>query len=136
MFICVLIWQCETGSAASNPTKEKVRTVETNPPTCSSSSNPKVPTPTVQTVPGTESEEEDDADWEPWAPELNAEEVTKNDLALRFMRRMDILERDLSIYHSLNSERFDKIEVFFLVTNTRLRDMEKQLAEILLSQTH
>ena len=54
---------------------------------------------------------------EPWVPELNAEEVTKMDLALRIMRRVDILQRDISIYHSL--------------TNARLRDMEEQLAEIM-----
>ena len=41
--------------------------------------------------------------------------------------RMDSLERD----HSANSERFQNVELIHMVTNTRLHDMEKQLAKIM-----
>jgi hypothetical protein len=96
---------CETGSAASNPTKEKVRTgktVLTKPPTCSSS----IPKdPTVQTV--LKTEEEDDSDW----AEMEATEIQA------------LLEDRI--------QNIDKIHRrWFKTTNSRISDVEKRLLNI------
>ena len=125
----------ETRSSASNPTKKKVqtdKTVLTKPPTCSSS----IPTkdPTVQTV--LKTEEEDDSDW----AEMEDTEIE----ALLEDRIQNIDKIHCRWFKTTNSrisgveKRLLNIEMIHMVTNRRLQDMEKQLAEILhkLSQTN